>query len=90
MNQSCYALLRFERGALTIARCQRCADRRSGQSYRTFVNVNANGGTIFADLVDALLGHRKVIRRPLGKTAAHSIERLKVEHGLGMVAIGSK
>jgi integrase len=48
----------------------------------TFVNVNANAGTIFADLVDALLEHRKVIRRPLGKTAAHSIERLKVEHGL--------
>jgi hypothetical protein len=48
------------------------------------------GGTIFADLVDALLDHRKVIRSPLGKTAAHSIERPKVEHGLGMVANCSK
>ena len=48
----------------------------------TFVNVDANGGTIFADLIDLLLEHRKVIRRPLGKTASHSIGRLKVEHGL--------
>src|SRR5438128_2168221 len=48
----------------------------------TFVNVNPGVGTIFADLIDLLIEHRKVIRRPLGKTAAHSIGRLKIEHGL--------
>ena len=42
-------------------------------------------GVIFADLVDALLEHRKVIRRPLGKTAANAIERLKLQHGLEAV-----
>jgi integrase len=39
-------------------------------------------GVIFADLVDSLLEHRKAIRRPLGKTAAHVIARLKLQHGL--------
>ncbi|HEV2037115.1 MAG TPA: tyrosine-type recombinase/integrase, partial [Candidatus Eremiobacteraceae bacterium] len=39
-------------------------------------------GVIFADLIDALLEHRKVIRRPLGKTAAFVISRLKDQHGL--------
>jgi integrase len=39
-------------------------------------------GVIFADLVDAMLAHRKVIRRPLGKTATHVITRLKLQHGL--------
>lgn len=38
-------------------------------------------GVIFADLIDALLAHRKVIRRPLGKTAAKVIEHLKKQHG---------
>ena len=39
-------------------------------------------GVIFADLIDALLKHRTVIRRPLGKTSAKVIERLKNQHGL--------
>ena len=39
-------------------------------------------GVIFSDLVDALLEHRKVIRRPLGKTAARSLENLKTQLGL--------
>lgn len=39
-------------------------------------------GVIFADLVDAFLEHRKTINRPLGKTAANSLARLKDQHGL--------
>ena len=39
-------------------------------------------GVIFSDLVDDLLEHRKVIRRPLGKTAALVITRLKEQHGM--------
>ena len=39
-------------------------------------------GVIFADVVDSLLEHRKVIRRPLGKTASMVIDLLKMRHGL--------
>jgi integrase len=39
-------------------------------------------GVIFADLVDAFLEHRRVIRRPLGKTATNAVARLKKQHGL--------
>jgi integrase len=41
-----------------------------------------SSGVIFADLVDALVEHRKTIRRPLGKTATNVLKRLKRKHGL--------
>jgi integrase len=47
-----------------------------------FVPIEPGAGKIFADLVDLFLEHRKRIKRPLGKTATHTIERLKVQHGL--------
>lgn len=42
----------------------------------------AKVGTILADLVDALVKHRATIRRPLGKTAANALARLKAAHGM--------
>src|SRR5262245_18101907 len=47
-----------------------------------FAAAQVGAGAIFADLVDAFLVHRRVTRRPLGKTASHVLARLKDEHGL--------
>src|SRR5690348_5428247 len=40
------------------------------------------GGVIFADLVDEFTKHRLATLRPLGKTGANVLIRLKDEHGL--------
>lgn len=61
--------------AETWARAQETAIE-SGEFHRP------TKGVIFADLVDAFLEHRKTINRPLGKTAAHTLGRLKDAYGL--------
>lgn len=38
-------------------------------------------GVILADLIDALEKHRRTIRRPLGKTATHTLGRLRKDYG---------
>jgi len=43
-------------------------------------------GVILADLIDKFVEHRKTIRRPLGKTASNTLDRLKTKHGLEPVA----
>ena len=41
----------------------------------------AGSGILLADLIDALDKHRKTIRRPLGKTATNSLQRIRRDHG---------
>jgi len=48
----------------------------------TFRPIDPDAGKLFADAVDALIEHRKRLRRPPGKTFAHTLTRLRKELGL--------